>query len=229
MPVNIELDEQLLEIDPLEIRVNPEFLEVKVENRELKYIPIEVSLVGEPEHGYFVSEYSVTPTSVEITGPRASVLSTEKINTERIDLTGIKRTFETETKLRNINNMIEISEGTDCSVYVKIEPLPMEKSFENLPVVLTNLNSSFEITSELPRVSVKLKGLMPALETYNISANAIQADLSSIAEAGTYEIPLRFYVPSAFNIIEKSADTLKVNIIRKPEIHEAEPEATEAE
>lgn len=229
VPVNIELDEQLLEIDPLEIRVNPEFLEVRVENREFKYVPVEISFVGEPEHGYFVSEYSVSPTSVEITGPGNSVLATQKLSTERVDLSGAKRSFEAETKIHNINNMIEITEDTECLVNVKIEPLPMEKVFENLPILITNLNPAFEVSSDIPRVSVKLKGLMPALETYNISSNAVQADLGSISEAGTYEIPLRFFVPSAFNILQKSAETLKVNIVRKPEVQQEETQVSAEE
>jgi len=70
---------------------------------------------------------------------------------------------------------------------------------------------------------------MPALETYNISSNAVQADLGSISEAGTYEIPLRFFVPSAFNILQKSAETLKVNIVRKPEVQHEETQVSAEE
>ncbi|MCR4735660.1 MAG: hypothetical protein K5829_11710 [Treponema sp.] len=222
VPVNIELDDSLLQIDPLEIKVNPEYLEVKVEKKDFKFVPIEISFVGEPEHGYFVSESFVTPSSVEIIGPEASVLATEKLSTERIDLNGLRRSFETPTKLRNINNMIKVSEGSECSVSVKIEAIPMEKTIDGLPLVFTNLNPSLELVSPVPRVSFRLKGVVPTLENYTPAANAVQADLSKIVDAGSYDIPLRFIIPNSFSVIEKSISSVNVKVIRKPELIEEE-------
>lgn len=228
IPVNIELDESLLEIDPLEIKVKPEVIDVKVEKKDLKFVPIEVSFIGEPEHGYYVADSSVEPSTLEIIGPQNSVRATEKIYTERVDLNGVKRSFEAPAKIRNFNTMLSVSEGTDCTVSVKIEPITMEKKYDQVPVIAQKLSEEFELNSELPKLSLVLKGPMPSLENYNIASNTIQADLSVIMEEGTYDIPLKFFIPGAFNLVEKSAETVSVSVIRRP-VQEAEKEETNTE
>ena len=91
----------------------------------------------------------------------------------------------------------------------------MERDFTDIPVEVLNLDDDLEISGELPLVSIKLSGSMPVLEDYILSKHAVQVNLRDVYEPGTYELPLRYVLPSNLNLIEKSDDELTLTIVRK--------------
>ena len=99
----------------------------------------------------------------------------------------------------------------------------MEREFDSIKIEVLYLDSSFELTEELPLVSIKLSGAMPILENYILSKHAVQLNLYDIKEEGTYEIPLKYIIPANLQLIEKSDEELTVTVVRKA-LEEAEEE-----
>ena len=81
LPVNITLSNKLVEFDPLEISIRPEFLNVKVEKKAAKFVPLEPTLVGEVARGYQISNIELDPSFVEIRGPESVLSSVEYLQT----------------------------------------------------------------------------------------------------------------------------------------------------
>ena len=92
----------------------------------------------------------------------------------------------------------------------------MERDFTEIPVEILNLDNDLEISGELPLISIKLSGSMPVLEDYILSKHTVQVNLRDVYEPGTYELPLRYVLPSNLNLIEKSDDVITLTIVRKP-------------
>ena len=65
------------------------------------------------------------------------------------------------------------------------------------------------------------------LESFEPQENFVTADMSSITEAGTFEIPVVFNLPDNIVMSEKQKDTVTVTVI--PKVSEAEPFKTQDE
>ncbi len=69
--------------------------------------------------------------------------------------------------------------------------------------------------SQLPKTRVKLSGILLSLESYNISPQFAQIDLSSVKEAGEYTFKVKYNLPSSFVLLEKEVENVTLTITEK--------------
>lgn len=215
LPVNISVDDELQGYDPFEIKVKPEAVNIKVEKKSIKYLKIEPSIVGEPAHGYQVSDVIVRPAFVEAFGPESLLSEIDSIITKKIDITNIKQNGSFEIETNNINSVIKIDNEGPYAVFVKVDPMYMEKTFANYKIQAVNLSDSFNLVTELPYANLKLSGTVPQLEKFNLNAYSVQVDFSLISQEGQYELPVKYIYPNYFTLVEKSINTVNVVIEKK--------------
>ena len=212
VPVKVNVAEEILSFDPFEIKVKPEYVKIRVENKDLKDVYIEPSIIGEPEHGYEITEIKVNPVTAEIMGPESIVENTKKIYTEKIDVTGLAKKETFRVNFRSINKLITVSDMEPVEVSVKIEPKQMERTFEDFEVFINGLNDSFAIKDGTPVITFVLSGTVPVLENYTPAKRFVTLDLRHITETGEYELPLSYSVPSYLVLMEGAPTTIKVQI-----------------
>ena len=210
VPVEITLSPKLKELDPLEVILKESEIPVKVDNRITKYIPLSPSVVGEVAHGYAISQISISPSTVEVTGPQSIVDAITSIPTERIKVSNAENNFSVETSWLEQNKLISIKDEGPLIATVSLSADVMEKEFTDIKVDVTGLVPNLEITNMLPSVSVTLSGEVPVLEKYSVSGRVVYVNLREYTEPGTYDIPVRYNFPSAFSIISKSLDSVTV-------------------
>lgn len=211
IPVNVTVADELMAFDPFEIKVKPESIKIKVERKGLKYSKIEPSVVGIPFHGYEVSDVKVDPAYIEITGPESVIEQMDTINTQKMDISGLKNDVSFEVNGVGLNKIVKFDEGP-YKVDITIVPQIMEKVFRNYKIQANNLAENLILNTEMPYVDVTLTGTVPQLETFNLNAYSVQVDLSSIKEKGTYTLPVRYIYPSYFQLKEKPLEMVTVNI-----------------
>ena len=217
LPVKITLSDSLLEYDPFEVRIKDDTITLEADKKSIKYVPLVPSVIGEVAHGYEIDTISMTPSTIEITGPESLVNATEQIYTTRLNVSNAETNFSTETSYQQLNNLLTVIDEGPFKAEVTVKPKNMEKEFDSVKIEVLYLDSSFEIAEELPLVSLKLSGSMPVLENYILSKHAVQLNLYDIKEEGTYEIPLKYVIPANLQLIEKSDDEITVTIVRKPD------------
>lgn len=223
LPVKVKVADEILVFDPFEIKVKPEYIKIKVENKDLKYIPLEASIVGEPAHGYEITDIQINPAFVEISGPQSIIENTQKLYLEKIDVTGLAKKEDFSVSYKTLNKLLTISQTGPIDVSVMIEPQEMERTIENINVAIIGLNKNFYLKDDVMPVSVKLEGTVPVLENYTPGRRFVSLDLSKISEPGEYDLQLTFNIPSYFDFIEASEDTVHVSVLAKEE----EPELKE--
>jgi len=216
LPVKITLSENLMAYDPFEVRLKDDTITIDVDKKVSKYLPMAPSIVGEVAHGYEIDSVNISPSTIEISGPESIVNAIDKIYTTRINVSNAETNFSTETSYQKTNKLISIIDEENFRATISVKPVIMERDFTEIPVEILNLDKELEISGELPLVSIKLSGSMPVLEDYILSKHAVQVNLRDIDEPGTYELPLRYVLPSNLNLIEKSDDELTLTIVRKP-------------
>ena len=215
LPVKINLAESLMEYDPFEVKIKDDMVTIDVDRKAIKYVPLVPSVIGDVAHGYEIDTITMSPSTIEITGPESIVNATEQIYTTRVNVSNAETNFSTETSYQQLNKLLNVIDEGPFKAEVSVKPKIMEREFDSIKVEVLYLDSSFELTEELPLVSIKLSGAMPILENYILSKHAVQLNLYDIKEEGTYEIPLKYIIPANLQLIEKSDEELTVTVVRK--------------
>ena len=215
LPVKLTLAESLLKYDPLEVKIKDESITIDVDRKAIKYVPIVPSIVGEVAHGYEIDTITMSPSTIEISGPESLVNATEQIYTTRLNVSNAETNFSTETSYQQMNKLITVLDEGPFMAEVTVKPVTMERMFDSIAIEVLNLDSHLEIEGELPLVNIKLSGTMPVLENYILSRHAVQLNMRDITGPGTYEIPLRYVIPANLQLIEKSDEEISVTVIQK--------------
>lgn len=213
LPVQVKVSDEIMAFDPFEIKVKPEYIKVKAETKDLKFIPLEASIVGEPEHGYEITQVTIDPPYVEVTGPQSIIENTQKIYLDRIDVSELTQKEVYEADYKQINKLLSIKEKGPFKVTLMVEPKQMERTIENVEVTVLSLNDKFYLKDDILPVSVTLFGSMPVLEDYIPGRRFVTVDLKNIIEPGEYDVPLEYNIPNYFEFLEGSEETVHITVL----------------
>lgn len=217
LPVNMRVSDSILGFDPLEIKVTPELLEVTVEEKVSVPVPVEPVILGDLAKGYEITSVEVSPSYVTVTGPRSIVEKYSTIKTSVLDVNGVSKTLSQKVTIVNNNKMLGFDNISDYSVTVNVDTVKIEKEFEGIKLIPYKLSENLTIETEIPLLYVKLEGSQIALENFKL--DAVNLSFEGITEEGEYDIPIRINLPRGVKILERSIETLKVQL-RK---HAVEP------
>lgn len=216
VPVTVSVSEKLELLDTFECRVKTETVNVLLDERILKYIPVEVAASGTPAYGYKISQFDVSPATVKVVGPSRIVEKTKRIYTRKVIVDGAATSFSLDTKLdTGFNSKIKILPESDFKITVKIEPQEETRKYEKIIPEILNLDQKFEILTELPKIDISATGTVLALDAFSPKPGVVSANLKDISEAGEYEIPLEFNLPAGIKLESKSAETMILQISEK--------------
>jgi YbbR domain-containing protein len=142
-------------------------------------------------------------------GDRATLDTLHYLDTETIDLTGLKNTFTTNAGLVHASN---ISVATDMVlVTVEIEPVNTAEFSRDI-IFAENVAAGLECI--LPSLSLQVVVSGPDTYINQVVAGDIvpYVDCSGIVEPGEYTLPLRFNLPPNIALVESSPDEVTVQI-----------------
>lgn len=211
-PVNVSLSERVLTIDPLEIQVKPERINVNVVEKVLKYVEIKPSIVETVAKGYKIEKISCDPPYIEVIGPKSVVDSIEEVYTKRIPVSNATSSFTAETYYYELNKLLEVPYKGPYKVTVAVVPEEIVKEFNNLKLNVFNLDDNLKLDNVLPSINVTVEGTVPFFEKYTIPKNAVSINLANIHEAGEYEIPVRTHFANALTVSKINFDKVTVQI-----------------
>lgn len=217
LPVKVNVADEIMAFDPFEIKVKPEYIKIKVENKDFKYIPLEPTIVGEPAHGYEITEVQVDPLFVEVNGPQTIIENTQKLFLEKVDVTNLTANQNFSVQYKSLNKLISIKESGPFNVSVVIEPQEMERTLDNVNVSVVGLSERFYLKDDVMPVSVTLEGNVVDLEKYTPAKRLVTLELQRILEPGEYDLPLTFNVPSYLYFIDSSEKTVHITVLNKEE------------
>lgn len=216
VPVSVSVSEKLELLDTFECRVKTETVNVLLDEKILKYIPIEVAASGTPAYGYKISKFDVSPASVKVVGPSRIVEKTKRIYTKKVIVDGAATSFSIDSKLDySFNSKIKILPEGDFKVTVKIEPQEETRKYSKIVPEILNLDEKFEISTELPKIEISVSGAVLTLDAFSPETGVVFANLKDVSEPGEYEIPLEYYVPDGIKIESKSAESILLKVSEK--------------
>lgn len=223
VPVVVSASEELELLDVFECRPKTEYFNVILDEKILKYIPVEVAQSGNPAYGYSVEEFDVSPATVKVVGPSRIVEKTSKIYTKKVIIGGAATSFSKDVKLDNINSKITLLPESDFKVTVKIVPTEETRTYEKIVPSVRNLKENLEVENFSAEISVQAAGTTLLLDSLSLSSGSVYIDLSGINEPGEYELPVNIDIPAGITIVSRSSENVVVKISEKNISETAEP------
>ncbi len=196
----VEFDDDIGIYDNLYISVNPNIIAVVLDELYTKEVPIVLKTSSTNN----VSNMTISPSVVKISGAKSIVDSIDSINTEFLDLETHHLDYTTNLKLELYDNIEANINSINVDIVFKKDLKVVE--FNDLDLHINNLNSQYSITSPS---NLKIDKLV--LEYNSIFSNHIiiytniflSLDLSSITNTGYYSnIKVDVKVPEYANIVD---------------------------
>jgi len=214
VPVRIEKTGAALNVEPLEIKVEPMDVAVELEKKLLKSVEVTPTLTGFPPPGYELGQYTVSPSSVEMGGPRSKVQDAQSVKTEDIDLAGRREDFSVRVRLVKPDPLISFPGGDVVEFRGIIEESVVLQTFQPVEVVVLDLDPQLTIASPLPEGSVRVQGRQLDLEKVTPDQVQIVVDASQVRRPGTYNLSARPAVPRGLLVLRYEPSQIQVRIVR---------------
>lgn len=222
VPVTITLSDDLLSMDPLEIKKNPETISVHAETKISGAALLDVPVSGTVAHGYELIGVSVIPNMIFVMGPESIVKNTTTIYTDAVSVEGLSSSKVFPVTVRNLNKKLDLEANDNYSVSVTIVPVIEQKEFSKVFPVYKNLNPDFVFdASDNSPVSIVLSGPQILLENMVDEPFNFDVDLGFVTEPGEYLIPVQVDVSSGLSLSEISVNEWKVTVTEKLKTEEA--------
>lgn len=212
-PVTVKLSPKVLMMDSFEVKMKPERVPIKVEQKVVKYVPVNLSLVGSVAHGYKIAETILNPDYVQITGPKTAVDAVGSINTDIVDVTDLTDSEDYTVLMQDVNSLLQVnSPARVCSVHVSIAPEVMTRTFLGVKVNVLKLDPALEIASDILPITFDAEGEVAALEDFTLGENVVTVSCSGIKTAGVYNLPVRIALPYPLKVQSMSTETVRVSV-----------------
>jgi hypothetical protein len=201
VPLRVQRKGSAAGVEPLEVRVEPAELRLSLEKEIVRTVQVQARLKGQPEHGYDLVQYSVAPMSVEVSGPRSAVESLESVDTEEVDVTGVREDFSLTVPLKRENSLVRYPREASVLFRAVVRPAQLVQAFQQVDVVSVDLPAELRIAEPLPKGSISLQGEQLALEAIPPGQLRLIADCGGVRRPGVYRLPLKPDVPPGFVVV----------------------------
>ncbi len=172
------------------VQIEPDRIQLVVDRRMQKVLPVAPSLVGSPPSGYRFYGVRATPDTLEVEGPKSEVGGLDRVRTDPIHLEGHTAPFTVEVNAVPDRPATRVVEPREISVHVEVDVAPIRAAFDAVPVVFAN--QEFAATATPSRLRVVISG--PPSLVHAIRAEQIRpvAELSGLGpRPEPYSVPIR--------------------------------------
>jgi len=214
VPVQIERTGTALGVDPLEIQVEPADVEVSIEKRSSRVVPVSPAFRGFVQSGYEIASFEIQPPDVEISGPASAVAKILDVKTEPIELTGRAADFTVKSRLVKKDPLVALSGAGSVDVRVLVAYSRGVLSFDDAEVAIAGLAEGLVLAPPFPRARVDLRpiaGAEPAALA-ELPPGTLDVDASAVRNSGFYDLPVRVRAPAGYEIVGFEPAEVRIEI-----------------
>jgi len=229
-PVKIRRRGTALEVEPLEISVNPLEVSVMLDRRINMVLPLVAPVQGSVASGFDLVSHSISPAEVSVSGPLGILGDISVVNTSPVILEGRSSDFNVQVGIINPNSLLSIREGA-AEFRGLVRPAVPVRNIEGIPISLTGLAPGLVADLGGRIGSVRIEGSWDRIDAFSPGEGFLSVDGSAVMEPGTYILPVRVNLPEGFTLIRQEPETLAFEVAFHEEYWEDEgflPQGQEA-
>jgi len=156
---NYQINEKMIDLPPglTATVLPPDTIQFKFEVAVTKGVEVRPRFRGNPAEGYVIEGAEVLPKRVEIVGAQSELQEIVRVDTERIDVTERRESFETKVRIALDQPHAWPSTGQgEVKVRVTIAEETVQKLLKQIPLKVENARGPVRL--EPPRIDVILEG-----------------------------------------------------------------------
>ncbi|MGI6129482.1 MAG: YbbR-like domain-containing protein [bacterium] len=193
------------------LRIKPEVIEVSLPVARLpaKIVPIEPQVTGEPGEGYRVTQVTVEPSTIVISGPAAMLAEVTSVSTLPFDIDGL--TASKTVDLRVALPQEVLAEVERVQVTVTIEARSSQRTFDNLDLKIRNLGENLEAEAESKTIKATVNGLYQTINRLTAEDIAAYVSAQDLA-VGEHELPVHLVLPDGVKQVGLEPTKVKITV-----------------
>jgi hypothetical protein len=194
--------------------IEPRTIEFVIDDLEIAKKPVLLSGSVGTENGYVLLGYTLTPDSVQISGPQSILKKQDYIFTKQVEIVGIKRNFTERLALKNPADQITQIEPAMVQAQFNIQRL-IERVVYDIPINVINVPAQLQVDAVPGKMSLKIKG-----GEYLVAGVTAQDIRAEIDFAKNYQVEKESYgasiiTPENISWIEPIPKKFKLKVRRR--------------
>lgn len=180
-------------------QVVPQTVSLAFELGETRIVPIRADVEGEPAPGFERGSVTVSPASVEVTGPSSDLHALRDASTEPVSIDGATETVVQTVTVGVDDGALRLRQPVSAEVRVEIVPAAIERTMAAVRVTMQNVPDGTTATADPHSVSVSVRGRREALAPLDSQEVTAFVDLAGL-RPGRYNLPVRIDPSRAFGV-----------------------------
>lgn len=214
VPIKVVKQGSLAHIDPLELQVEPRQLSLRIEKKLSKSVRVKPLLVGYPAKGFELSQYFLTPSSVEVDGVKSTVEKLDSVETEPIDLSGRTEDFTIRVRLKKPGQFSSFPGGNTVEFFGIVQENTILKTVENIDLIALDLAGDLAVSDLQQNGVLNVQGPQLLLEKLDREDFMLTVDCSEIDRPGSYTLPVNPDVPQGILVLKYTPTTVEIEVNR---------------
>lgn len=198
-----------------ELRVEPLDVTITLEERISELVEIHPTIRGFPAEGFELSEYSISPESIEVIGPRSVVSILPPAKTQDIDLTGRAADFTVRIQIA-LDQPRAFIVGSDIVEFSgTIRPVVVARFIGNVVIEPVGVGPGLEVIIPTGIGELRVRGSVFDMDGLTADSVRLEIDFSSVTVAGEYELPVISRLPNGIEGLSIQPATELVRVSEK--------------
>ena len=197
-------------IEPQTAQVNVPIIRITSRKR----VPVVAEITGKVAPGFFVSEISVVPTTVEIEGQPEDLERIDAMPTSPLAVSGARGDVEAEVSFSGPVGVTILSERPTARVIAVVAPLD-DTTTVQAAVITLNLERGLVATVTDPSVQVVIGGAVEGLRSIRVGDILAEIDLSNLA-LGRHQVSPTITVPPGIEVTRVTPAYVTVDVQSAP-------------
>ncbi len=185
--VTVDLADQTISGLPSGLRVvnlSPSTLRVQLDRILKKKVAVRIAETGDIAAGYRLQGLQVQPTNIELVGPSSLLRSVSEVNTDPVDLSGLRDDMSLDVSL-DLKPGIRSASSRTVQVEVDVEELRDVRILEAVPILLQD---DGRYVAGIPTVRLKIEGPTALLAELDPTKVAIRVVVPADYDGRTGEV-----------------------------------------
>lgn len=211
-PVLVEREGAARAAGALEVTVEPDTVQVTLEEKLLRSLEVEPTTSGFPTAGYELVQIVMSPSSVQVEGPRSVVEDLNVVRTEEVDLSTRREDFTERIRLVRPDPLVRFPGGSVVEMRGMIEESVVLETFETVELVVTGLDPQFVLAESVPGGLIRVQARQLDVEDVTPGDLQLSVDASSVDEVGSVRLPVRPIVPPGFVVLRYEPTSILLEV-----------------
>jgi len=176
------------------LRITPSRVHLRIEEIVNRFAPVVPHLEGDPSEGFAVSQITVVPSQVEVTGPRSAVIAVKNVTTDSIDISGLRGSHTEKVNVGVDNSSVRLGSIKKVTVSLTVSEIKDLVTLRRIPVMIDGTKRSVKYNPRVVRVDLQA----PKQWLTKISEEQVKVTLELAGLApGVYELTPRIVIQDA--------------------------------